>query len=144
MPSEKKPVYNGYEEAFLTGLDLKEKYKNSFYTGGRHHEVVYDLSVPVMLELIGIQDNTTYRVFFNDFFCRIMKKDTDGLIKFFGHIDMPKVKESNQKYDLQQSVCPECGKPLKLKAGRFGEFIACSGYPSCKFTSNIKYLASIL
>ena len=30
--------------------------------------------------------------------------------------------------------CPECGKPLVLKNGRFGEFIACSGYPACKYT----------
>ncbi|MDI9370240.1 MAG: type I DNA topoisomerase [Synergistaceae bacterium] len=30
--------------------------------------------------------------------------------------------------------CPECGKPLVIKNGRFGEFIACTGYPECKFT----------
>ncbi|MDR3076008.1 MAG: type I DNA topoisomerase [Synergistaceae bacterium] len=33
--------------------------------------------------------------------------------------------------------CPECGKPLVIKNGRFGEFIACSGYPECKYTRNI-------
>jgi len=33
--------------------------------------------------------------------------------------------------------CPECGKPLVIKNGRFGEFIACSGYPDCKYTRNI-------
>lgn len=31
-------------------------------------------------------------------------------------------------------MCPECGKPLLKKHGRFGEFIACSGYPECKTT----------
>lgn len=31
-------------------------------------------------------------------------------------------------------MCPECGKPLLKKHGRFGEFIACSGYPECKIT----------
>jgi len=30
--------------------------------------------------------------------------------------------------------CPECGKPLVLKNGRFGEFVGCSGYPECRFT----------
>lgn len=34
-------------------------------------------------------------------------------------------------------ACPECGKPLVLKNGRFGDFIACSGYPDCKFTKPI-------
>jgi DNA topoisomerase-1 len=31
-------------------------------------------------------------------------------------------------------VCPECGKPMVLKMGRFGKFLACSGYPECKKT----------
>jgi DNA topoisomerase-1 len=30
--------------------------------------------------------------------------------------------------------CPQCGRPLVRKHGRFGEFIACSGYPECKYT----------
>jgi len=33
--------------------------------------------------------------------------------------------------------CPECGKPLVIKRGRFGEFIACPGYPECKYTRRI-------
>ena len=33
--------------------------------------------------------------------------------------------------------CPECGKDLVIKRGRFGEFIACSGYPECRYTRNI-------
>ncbi|PLX44396.1 MAG: type I DNA topoisomerase [Deltaproteobacteria bacterium] len=30
--------------------------------------------------------------------------------------------------------CPECGKPLLIRQGRRGRFVACSGYPDCKFT----------
>jgi DNA topoisomerase I len=30
--------------------------------------------------------------------------------------------------------CPECAKPLLIRFGRYGRFIACSGYPECKFT----------
>ncbi len=29
--------------------------------------------------------------------------------------------------------CPECGKPLIKKSGAYGEFIACSNYPKCKY-----------
>ena len=29
--------------------------------------------------------------------------------------------------------CPECGKPLVEKRGHYGPFIACSGYPDCKY-----------
>jgi DNA topoisomerase I len=30
-------------------------------------------------------------------------------------------------------ACPECGKPLLIRNGRFGRFISCSGYPDCTF-----------
>ena len=33
-------------------------------------------------------------------------------------------------------ACPECGKPLMIKFGKAGAFLACSGYPDCNFTSN--------
>jgi DNA topoisomerase-1 len=30
-------------------------------------------------------------------------------------------------------LCPKCGKPLLQRDGQYGEFIACSGYPKCKY-----------
>ena len=33
--------------------------------------------------------------------------------------------------------CPECGRALVKKRGRFGEFIACTGYPECRYTRAI-------
>lgn len=33
--------------------------------------------------------------------------------------------------------CPKCGADLVLKTGRFGQFIACSNYPECKFTKSV-------
>ena len=30
-------------------------------------------------------------------------------------------------------ACPQCGKPLLIRSGRFGRFISCSGYPDCDF-----------
>jgi DNA topoisomerase-1 len=32
--------------------------------------------------------------------------------------------------------CPECGRPLQVKFGKSGAFMACEGYPECRFTSN--------
>ena len=29
--------------------------------------------------------------------------------------------------------CPECGSPLVIRNGRYGEFVACSNYPACKY-----------
>jgi len=33
--------------------------------------------------------------------------------------------------------CPECGSELLLRKGRYGEFIACSNFPKCKYTKNV-------
>jgi DNA topoisomerase-1 len=33
--------------------------------------------------------------------------------------------------------CPDCGKPLVEKWGRFGKFLACSSYPECKYTKDL-------
>jgi len=34
-------------------------------------------------------------------------------------------------------VCPNCGKPMVVRTGRFGRFVACSGYPECKTTRKL-------
>lgn len=34
--------------------------------------------------------------------------------------------------------CPECGGDLVLRKGRFGEFVACSNFPKCKYSRNIQ------
>jgi DNA topoisomerase-1 len=36
--------------------------------------------------------------------------------------------------ELTDEVCPKCGKPMAVKSGRFGKFLACTGYPDCKST----------
>jgi len=34
---------------------------------------------------------------------------------------------------LMDKNCPTCGKPLRQLTGKYGDFIACSGYPECKY-----------
>ncbi|HEV2917399.1 MAG TPA: type I DNA topoisomerase [Candidatus Babeliales bacterium] len=39
---------------------------------------------------------------------------------------------------LLEQTCPKCGKPLRQLKGKFGTFIACSGYPECKYIQQNK------
>ncbi|MBI5696339.1 MAG: type I DNA topoisomerase [Nitrospirae bacterium] len=39
--------------------------------------------------------------------------------------------------ETTDEVCPKCGQPMVIKVGRFGKFMACSGYPACKTTKPI-------
>ena len=34
-------------------------------------------------------------------------------------------------------VCDRCGKPMVVKQGKYGDFLACSGYPDCKHTRSV-------
>ena len=44
--------------------------------------------------------------------------------------------ENGEKPKIEET-CDKCGKPMVLKRGRFGSFLACSGYPECKNTKKI-------
>jgi DNA topoisomerase-1 len=49
--------------------------------------------------------------------------------------DMPNMKEG---YEPDPAVaCDKCGKPMVIKAGKFGLFLACSGYPECENTREL-------
>ncbi len=39
---------------------------------------------------------------------------------------MTTIKETDEK-------CPDCGKPLVIKFGRYGKFYSCSAFPDCKY-----------
>ncbi len=36
--------------------------------------------------------------------------------------------------EVSAEICPNCGRNLVVKSGRFGRFLACPGYPDCSFT----------
>jgi DNA topoisomerase-1 len=45
--------------------------------------------------------------------------------------DMPVVKSGPEPIGRN---CPECGKELVIRYGRYGKFISCSGFPECRYT----------
>ena len=80
-----------------------------------------------------------------------MEKDLDEIAE--GNIDYhdtlndfykdfePLVKEAFDKMEKKEAEktgedCPECGHPLVIRKGKFGSFIACSNFPSCRYIKN--------
>ena len=41
--------------------------------------------------------------------------------------------------ELTEYKCDKCGRPMVKKLGRFGHFLACSGFPECKNTQSIPF-----
>ncbi len=56
---------------------------------------------------------------FYDVFAPLVENARDHMVKLY-----PK---------LTDEFCPECGLPLLIRRGPYGEFTACSGYPHCKY-----------
>jgi len=60
-------------------------------------------------------------------FTRNYERDEKGIIQ----------PESLAKERVSDVSCEKCGKPMLIKQGRYGEFLACSGYPDCKTTRSV-------
>ncbi len=61
----------------------------------------------------------------------------------FWNLFEPRVEEAFEKMEKKGpeetgEVCPECGNPLVIRNGKFGEFVACSNYPTCKYIKKDK------
>ncbi|MGI5911135.1 MAG: type I DNA topoisomerase [Syntrophomonadaceae bacterium] len=54
--------------------------------------------------------------------------------------DLEKASALVQKIEIKDEEagkdCPECGRPMLIKHGRFGKFLACSGFPDCRHTES--------
>ena len=101
---------------------------------------------------VGIETTDKLQEFFSDIintdYTRDMETDLDEIaegkkvwnkvLEEFYKIFEPRVK--NAFTDMEKKAaeetgetCPECGNPLVIRKGKYGEFVACSNYPECKY-----------
>ena len=52
-------------------------------------------------------------------------------------VDLPDLDKADLSEQGDEEYCENCGRPMVLKKGRFGQFYACTGYPDCKTTKPI-------
>jgi DNA topoisomerase I len=52
-------------------------------------------------------------------------------------VDLPDLEGADLTEQGDEEYCENCGRPMVLKKGRFGTFLACTGYPDCKTTKQI-------
>ena len=101
---------------------------------------------------IGIETTDKLQEFFGDLinveYTRDMEEDLDEIalgklvwnevLGEFYKLFEPRVKDAFSDMEKKAptetgEVCPECGNPLVVRKGRYGEFVACSNYPECKY-----------
>lgn len=78
------------------------------------------------------EGDLNWKTLMNEFY-KTFKSELDKASKDLEKLDI------KQKTEIEYSdeICEKCGKPMVYKEGRFGKFLACSGYPECKNTKNI-------
>ena len=101
---------------------------------------------------IGIETTDKLQEFFKDIinvdYTRDMEEDLDKIAdgnldyisllhRFYDEFE-PKVKEAFSNMEKKPAeetgeMCPNCGNPLVVKKSKYGEFVACSNYPECKY-----------
>lgn len=101
---------------------------------------------------IGVETTDKLQEFFSDLintdYTRDMETDLDEIadgnlvwnevLKKFYDLFEPRVKDAFTDMEKKApeetgEMCPNCGNPLVIRKGRFGEFVACSNYPECKY-----------
>jgi DNA topoisomerase-1 len=101
---------------------------------------------------IGIETNDKLQEFFNSIinveYTANMEKDLDEIADdkidfvkvlrdFYNNFEplLEKAFKEMEKKEAEETGenCPNCGSPLVIRNGRFGEFVACSNYPTCKY-----------
>jgi len=72
------------------------------------------------------------------------KLDWQKVLSAFYDPFMKKITEGKEKIKSQKmaiptgEMCPKCGSELLRRKGRYGEFIACSNFPKCKYTTDLE------
>ncbi len=73
------------------------------------------------------------------FACSAYKKDDPESCTFTKEnpINLPDLDTAEMPETGQDEYCENCGRVMVLKRGRFGQFMACTGYPDCKTTRRL-------
>ena len=118
---KKREYVNLVEKKFVpteTGFEITDKLQQCF---SHLINVKYTANMESDLDKIAegnVNWVETLRNFYNEFEPAVKNAFTE----------MPKKEAEKTGED-----CPECGSPLVIRKGKYGEFTACSNYPTCKF-----------
>ncbi|MFZ0318731.1 MAG: type I DNA topoisomerase [Candidatus Sulfotelmatobacter sp.] len=71
--------------------------------------------------------------------CSTYDKEAENTCTFTKEnpINLPDLDSADVQETTQEEYCENCGRVMVLKRGRFGQFMACTGYPDCKTTRRL-------
>lgn len=126
-----QPVLKQFYEPFAKNLKNKEKEINkSDIVNEKSDEKCEKCGAPMLIKIGRYGKFLACSAFPK---CRFIK----NIPKQQTAEQMANEAEENKKLKAEGGEkCPQCGKELVIKQSRYGKFLACSGYPDCKFIQN--------
>jgi DNA topoisomerase-1 len=126
--TEWEPIVRDFFTPFIKLVEEKTKsVKKSDITEQKTDRVCPKCGRPVIIKL------GRFGRFYS---CTGFKTTKKGAPQPPGACDFSEPLEGQQEQQLEiieGEMCPDCGKPLARRRGRFGPFIGCTGYPDCKY-----------
>jgi len=102
---------------------------NRFLTQHFTQYVDYDFTARLETELDDIASGAQQWVPLLNEFWKPFKHQVDDVLET--------VKRSDVTQEALDEKCPDCGKPLSIRLGRYSRFIGCTAYPDCKYTRSL-------
>ena len=60
-----------------------------------------------------------------------------NILKGYKVVDNEPVKIEESEPEVSDVICDKCGANMVIKTGRYGKFLACPNYPTCKNIKNL-------
>lgn len=136
-PSTYAPIISTIQERGYVRLERKYFYPQEvgFIVTGllvNHFPDIVDIDFTARMEkdLDKIAEGKEKWVRILSDFYRPFEKNLENKYQEISKKDIMEEKETKES-------CPKCGKKMIIRMGRFGKFLACSGFPDCKYTKQL-------
>ena len=133
------------EEGKQTGnealTDFYKKFSKDLRYAEKHMENIKRMEKPTdeKCELCGAPLVIKWGKHGSFYACSTYDKENPDTCKFTKEnpINLPDLDTADVQETAQEEYCENCGRVMVLKRGRFGQFMACTGYPDCKTTRRL-------
>ncbi|HET9742951.1 MAG TPA: type I DNA topoisomerase [Terriglobales bacterium] len=141
LEEELDEIEEGKEKWTDAMSDFYKRFEKNLKYAQKHMENVKRMEKPTdeKCERCGSPLVLKWGKFGSFFACSAYDKEDPNSCTFTKEnaIDLPDLENADLQETSQEEYCENCGRTMVLKRGRFGQFMACTGYPECKTTRRL-------
>ena len=141
LEEELDEIEEGKEKWTVALADFYKKFEKNLRYAEKHMENIKRMEKPTeeKCERCGSPLVLKWGKHGSFYACSSYKKDDPASCTFTKEnpINLPDLDTAEMPETTQEEYCENCGRVMVLKRGRFGQFMACTGYPECKTTRRL-------